>query len=108
MAKVADVKLTWVKSPSLDVAKQKVITTVDGTVTEIELAPVAEELMIVVQANSSVQFRIETFDAEGNVATSETHSFTLGDLEAPLPATDLGHEVVAVRDEEPVRTAKKS
>lgn len=98
MPKVADVKLSWTKSPSLDLQKVEVVVNNGGTETTTELGPEVQEFMIVVQASGGVQFKIVTYDTEGLKATSETYSFTLGDLEVPLPATNLFHEVVAVRD----------
>ena len=96
--KVADVKLSWTKSPSADISKVQIVITNGGATTTTELGPEVEQFMIVVQASGSVQFKIVTFDAEGLFATSETYAFTLGDLEAPLPATALFHEVVGVRE----------
>lgn len=98
MPKVADVRLGWTKSPSADVSKVQVVVTNNGTESTVEGGPEVEELMVVVQPLGAVQFKVVTFDSEGNQATSETYAFTLGDLEAPLPATGLFHEVVGVRD----------
>ncbi len=95
---VADVKLSWKKSTSADVSKIQIVVTNDGTETTTEGGPEVEELMIVVAASKSCQFKVVTFDSEGLQSTSSTYSFTLGDLTAPSPATDLFHEVVGVRD----------
>jgi hypothetical protein len=100
MAKVADVRLTWSKSPSLDITSQVIVLSVDGGQTEIEVDKAIESYTLEVQANQTVTFSISSFDSEGNVAASESHTFQLGDLELPLPATGLFHEVVAVRDVE--------
>jgi hypothetical protein len=99
MAKVADVKLGWTKSPSADVSKVEISVTINGAETKTEIDPAAESFMVVVRAGGVVSFTIATFDSEGNQATSEVYTFTLGDLESPLPATNLFHEVVGVRDE---------
>lgn len=96
--KVADVKLFWQKSVSGDVEKAQVTVTNNGTVTVADLGPEVEDFVIEVQAGGSVSFKVVTFDKEGLQSTSETYSFTLGDLEPPQPATLLGHEVVGVRD----------
>lgn len=96
--KVADVKLGWTKSPSADVSKIQIVVINDGVTTTSEGGPEVESLQIVVQASKAVQFKVVTFDSEGLQSTSETYTFTLGDLEAPLPATSLFHEVVGVRD----------
>lgn len=98
--KVADVRLKWKKSPSADVAKVRVKVTIDGSETETEFGPDPESFMIEVKANGSVSFFVETEDSEGMVTTSTAYGFSLGDLEAPLPATDLGHEIVGIRDVE--------
>ncbi len=98
MSKVADVKLGWLKSPSADIGKVKVVVTNDGTETTSEFGPEVESVQIVVKAMGAVQFKVIVFDTEGKQATSETYSFNLGDLEDPLPATNLFHEVLAVRD----------
>lgn len=98
MAKVATVRLLWTKSPSADIVKQEVATRINGNETTVQLDPAAESFTIEVQALGTVSFSIKSFDNESNVATSETYTFTLGDLETPLPATNLGHEVVAVHD----------
>lgn len=99
MSKVADVKLTWKKSPSLDIASQVIVLSVNGvSETDIELSPGLESYTGEFQANSTVTFSISSFDSEGNVAASESHTFQIGDLELPLPATDLFHEFVGVRE----------
>jgi hypothetical protein len=100
MAKIADVKLLWTRSPSGNVSKVEVETTVNGNTTKVDLSPEVESLQITVAAKSTVSFKVITYgDDPNDVATSETYTFTLGDLEAVLPATMLGHEVVATRDD---------
>ena len=98
MPKVADVKLMWTKSPSSDVKSVKIVVTNNGSETTTELGPEVEDFQVVVQPMGTVQFKIVTFDSEGLQSTSETYSFSLGDLEAPLPATNLTHQVVGIRD----------
>jgi len=97
--KEADVLLSWKKSPSVDVSKQVIEITVDGNLKTFELGPEIESYQFVVSAKSSVSFNVTTFDEEGNQTASESYTFTLGDLEAPLPATSLFHEILAVRDQ---------
>ncbi len=96
--KVADVKLSWVKSPSADVSKVKAVVSNDGSETTTEFGPEVEQFTIVVAASKSVQFKVIVTDTEGLEATSETYTFTLGDLTAPQPASNLFHEVVGIRD----------
>lgn len=102
MAKIADVKLSWTKSPSADVVKVQVVTTVNGTETTAEVGPEVESFQIAVAASGSVQFKVVVTDSEGLTSTSAIYSFSLGDLEAPQPATNLSHTVVGVRDDVPV------
>jgi hypothetical protein len=97
--RVADVKLTWRKSPSQDLKSQKMILTIDGTETTSEFGPDVEEVMIVVKPAQTFTFQVVTTDSEGLEATSVSYTFTVGDLETPLPATDLAHVIVAIRDE---------
>lgn len=101
MAKVADIKLMWSKSPSSDIDRVNIVVTNNGTETTTELGPEVEDFAIVVQASGAASFKIVTFDTEGKQATSELYSFTLGDLEDPLPATNLTHEVMGIRDDNP-------
>lgn len=98
MAKVADVRLGWSPSVSSDVVEQVVHFAVDGNSREVTLTREVSELMIEVDALSSVQFFVVSKDAEGVEVSSEVYTFVLGDLEPPQPATGLFHEVVAVRD----------
>ncbi len=98
MAKVADVKLGWTKSPSADVTGVRVVVTKNGTETTTEVGPEVESIQIEVEASASVSFQVVVLDSEGNTATSDTYTFVLGDLESPLPAGGLFHTVLAVRD----------
>ena len=99
MSEVASVVLGWNRSPSSDVVSQSINITINGnTDTSIEVGAEVQSYQLEVDAKSSVSFSIKSFDAEGKVATSEVYSFTLGDLEAPLPATNLFHEIVGIRD----------
>jgi hypothetical protein len=98
MSKVADVKLGWSPSVSADVVSQVVHFTVDGNPREVTLTREVAELMIEVKASTGVQFFVTSLDSEGQESSSEVYTFVLGDLEPPIPATGLFHEVVAVRD----------
>jgi hypothetical protein len=99
MSKVADVKLKWTPSPSEGVVKQIVQVTIDGIPSmETEVSPETTELMVEVKATESVIFQVVTTDDEGLSVISESYTFRLGNLEAPLPATGLGHTIVAIRD----------
>jgi len=108
MPRVADVSLLWTKSPSLDIAKVKVHLTInDGPEIVNELSPEIETFKIVLPAVSSASFKIESIDAEDRVAMSEQYDFGVGDLTDPLPATDLGHRIDAIRDTDQVAAAGK-
>ncbi len=96
--KVADVRIGWKKSPSPDIAKVKVMLKVDGTETFAECGPEVEEHIITVKAMSAVQWKVVVKDIDGLTKESQSHDFVLGDLEEPLPATDLFHEILAVRE----------
>lgn len=101
MSKIANVKLSWKKSVSADV--QKVVLTVsnNGTDSTVELGPEVEEFVIQVAASGSCHFSLTVTDSEGLTSTSAVYDFTLGDLEAPQPPTDLFHEVLSVVDDTP-------
>ncbi len=72
--------------------------TKDGTETTTEVGPEVESIQIVVEASKSVTFKVITTDDENLTSTSDIYTFSLGDLETPLPATNLFHEVIGVRD----------
>lgn len=101
--KVADIRLGWKKSVSIGVLSQLLTLTVDGVTTTAALDANIEEFMIVVSASKSVQFKVDTTDIDGTTS-SLVYDFLVSDLELPLPATDLFHQVVAIRDipDEPV------
>ena len=97
--RVADVRLSWSPSVSADVVSQVAKVVVDGNEpTTFELGPSVGEVVIEVNASSSVVFSVESTDSEGETSVSELYTFHLGDLVAPQPATDLFHEILAIRD----------
>ena len=99
MAKVADVKLFWTKSPSADVTTRTIDVTINGDTQTVEVGPEVESYMIEVSASGTVQFNTVVKDTEGNEVSSEVYTFTLSDLEAPQPDTALGHTIVGIRDQ---------
>lgn len=99
MPKIANVKLSWTRSPSADVASRKIVITKNGEETTLEFGPEVSDYTLDVPAMGSLQFKTIVLDSEGKTATSETYSFTLGDLEDPVPDTNLFHEILSVRDE---------
>jgi hypothetical protein len=103
--RVADVRLKWQKSVSADVASVDLAVTINGEQTFVTLGPEVESYDIEVAASGSVSFSGTVTDSEGNVTSSVTYSFSLGDLVAPQPITGLGFEVIAIRDVEDVPPA---
>lgn len=104
MAKIAVIRFKWTRSASpLDaVGRVEVALTVNGNTTTVEVPKEAEEYVSEVRASSSVQFRVDTYDADDDqaVVSSEVHRFQLGNLEGVLPATNVSHEIIEVRDED--------
>lgn len=98
MAKQANIRLFWSRSASANATKIKMSLTIDGTNTVLDLPVETEEFNIVVGANKSFAYTIETFDSDGLSTTSQGFSMTLGDLTAPLPATGLGAVIVSIDD----------
>lgn len=99
MSKVADVKLFWTKSPSIDVKSQRLEVSIDGVQQSgVELGPEVQDVTIVVKASQTVVFSVVTTDKDGLEVASTSYTINLGDLEAPFPAMDLGHIVMAIRD----------
>lgn len=99
--KVASVLLFWVRSPSIDVESQRVEVVVDGVQQSgAEFGPEVENMTIDVKASQIVTFKVITTDSGGLSTVSTSYTINLGDLEAPLPATGLGHEVMGIREED--------
>jgi hypothetical protein len=98
VAKTATIKYGWTRSASADVEKVITVLTVNGITTTTERGPEVESFTVDVAANSSVTLRVDSYDSEGLVALSEVYSHTVGNLELPLPATGLYHQILAVND----------
>lgn len=95
MPRSARIELGWSRSLSTDVAKQEIKIEINGAIQTVMVPPEVESYLITVEAQSSVSFSVDTFDEDGQTG-SIVYSFSVGDLEAPLPATDLFHRVVAI------------
>lgn len=110
MSKIATVSISWIRSPSADVSERQLIVTKDGETTTYDVGPEVSDYQIDVEASKSISFKTIVKDSEGLTATSETATFTVGDLEAPLPDTGLTADIVSVRDDNPdgMKAAKKS
>ncbi len=103
--KLATIKMGWTKSASTDVDHIEVVVNKDGTETTTQYSAEIESVLVEFQASTSGWFKVLTYDADGLVTASDTYTFTVSDLEAPLPATGLFHQIVSVRevaDEPPV------
>ncbi len=95
---VADVKLSWQRSVSADINSRKIVITKNGESTTVEVGPEVDSYTLEVSASSTVSFNTVVTDTEGNEVSSETYSFTIPDLEAPQPDTNLFHEITGVRE----------
>ncbi len=99
MSKVADCKFSWAKSVSTDVVKVTAILVQGGVTQRIDMPTIdVESFEITFSPNSSGTFSVESMDNEGHVTVSETITWSVGDLVAPAPATNLKFEVVQIRD----------
>jgi hypothetical protein len=98
MSKVLDVKVSWTRSPSADIASRKVAVTTNGTTTTYDVGPEVSEMVLEVKASATVQVQTIVYDSEGNQAASEIATFTAGDSRSPLPDTDFQFTPIGVRD----------
>jgi hypothetical protein len=101
MAKLANIDLTWKKSPSPGIVKTEIFITVDGQENSVTLDPLAESFRVQIKADTNASFKIVNTDDEGLTVTSLTYDFRVGDLTAPLPATELSHTIVSIEDDSP-------
>lgn len=101
MGKVADIRLGWKKSASADVVRVKIVTRIDGMESNVETEnPDVQEIRVTARPGSALQFQVFVTDSEGNTTPSTIYDHVFGDFEAPQPATDLFHEVLAIREED--------
>ena len=95
--KLADVTLRWKNPPGI--VKTQLFIINNGVTTEREYDPSVLETQITMQASTSCQYRVVTFNVNGDFEQGGVYSFTLNDLVKPQPATCLSHEVGNIRDE---------
>lgn len=97
----ARVKLFWTLSPSPDVAKREIeVSTAAGTiVAEVPLG--VNEFLYTAESDSTLVFKTRVYDSANNVAESQSFTFVVPDLEAPLPDTELGATILEVIPDEP-------
>ena len=103
MGKVADLKLSWLRSPSPDnkIGRVELAITQNGAVTTQEIGKDVQEFAITVKTNTSFSYKVLTYDNDTNqVVTSLSADINIGDLELPLPASGLQIEILAIRDED--------
>lgn len=98
--KSARIRFTWKKSPSSDITSTTVVLTTNENVQLTELGPEIGQFDVVIKSNSDVKLQIKSTDSEGNEVMSSELSFHLGDLELPLPATELAYTILEVIDDE--------
>lgn len=101
MGKVADVKLSWTKSPSLDITGVKAIVNLNGQEQTFDFGPEVESFQITCQPMTSGSFKVVVTGTDGQTATSTDCNFSVGTLEGPHPVTDLTAQIVAIRDDTP-------
>lgn len=96
--KNAKVTLSWVKSVSSDVVNQVVVVAVNGVdIFLANLAPDVQSVEIGTFAQGSVLTGTHTVaDGSGNTAVANLPSFTVPDLESPVPATGFSWSYVVV------------
>lgn len=99
--KNADVTLSWVKSVSTDVVNQHLDVVVNGVSTGgVNLAPDIESLRVGIFAAGTVLTGTHTVaDAAGNTAVVNLPSFTVPDLDNPMPATGFNWSYVVVEED---------
>lgn len=99
MGKRVNVTFKWTPSPSTDLVKRILTIQINDDVQTIELPPTAVETIAKVPAGANVSFHTQVIDNEGLEGTSVNTTFTVGDLVAPLPDTDLTFEFGTVEDD---------
>ena len=99
--KRADVKVSWVRSVSGDVASQVVTLKTAGgeVVSEVTLDPMVSETVLSGLFEKTDYVVVHTV-TDGYSSAVASLDFNLGDLEAPQAVTGLGVEVVSVYDVE--------
>ena len=100
MKMYAMVELAWKRTPSLDVNRIRIEINNDGVSSSQEFGVEVESHSVKVYASKMLTYKIVSIDEDNNEAVSQLHSFTLSDLESPLPATELTHKIVSIHDED--------
>ena|SRR5215218_5266843 len=98
--KIATVKFEWDDSVSTDIETVEFVLIIAGTEQSTIIDRGVKEFVVDINANTSGTFKIIYTDKEGLVAVSMVATFTIGDLEKPLPATNLRWSIIGVHDSE--------
>lgn len=100
MKRVADLEISFPKSPSLDIEKYRIEVTLGEQPTFQLLLGRDDEptRQITVDANTSGKVRVVAVDSEGLEAASADVPFSVGALDNPLPPGDPLVRIVAVRE----------
>jgi hypothetical protein len=96
---LAKIRLKWKRTVSTGSLTRKLTVTNDGETIVVDLPIEVEEYFIDVKASKTFSFQTEVKDDEGLVVSSTFFTFTLGDLIAPQPDTELGFEIVSIVDD---------
>jgi hypothetical protein len=105
--KAAQVRIGWTKSPSQNITRTVVEYQLDGgPVVKLEQSNDIEEFVVEMRANSTISVVITTYKLVGDdeQSASASWSFTVGDLELPLPVSGFYADVLSTYDlpEEPL------
>lgn len=97
----AVVKLTWTLSPSSDISRREVEVQTSSGIVKADVPLGVSEFRFTAESDSTLVFKTRVFDPTGNVAESQSLTFVVPDLEAPLPDTDLVAVVESIVPGEP-------
>lgn len=97
MAKIANVRFSWLKSVSTDVVKTTLTLTTNGSDTVVELPSSQEEFVVEIPANTAFLLTATTTDRSGKTFTV-TYADSIDDLVPPQPVTNITHEILSVRE----------
>lgn len=99
--KIAKLKISWGKSPSLDVIQYNVIVINEDTQQVILDKMISfAETQVVLEVAEKTNITVTVFANDGFFDSDPVStSYSVGDLTAPLPVGFVGIEVVGVREE---------
>lgn len=98
---VADVKFSWVGSPSGDVVSQTAkLAKASGEVVVEQVLDVSVTELVLVGLEQKTDYIFSVTVTDGTQDATSSIQLNLGDLEAPLPVSDLKYTVVNVYQSE--------